>query len=314
MDVFGKHWQDESWHEVLRLIVGMMIDVKFAGEIIDYLMALNGEAKDFINLFLAADCLGEIRNRTVIAATSATLIDRLKALTCSYDPAVDGAVSRIATIWQDDPTTLPWLKNLARSDADEFIRLDALEELVKGWKYDSEILLILKNFVLSDETTDDEVRRIAIELLVKGWKDDPNTLPWLKELIRSNVDEFIKSQAIYQLVYGWKDEPDVFLLLKNIAQSNVDPYLRLVAVDELAEGWRDNPDMPNFLGDRAVDERFDVIKHKYLWVMNPRQAALAAITRQYSDHPKTLPLLRNRAENDPDYEVRKFAVQELVKG
>jgi predicted NACHT family NTPase len=36
-EVFGKHWQDESWHEVLRLIAGM-IDVKFAGEIIEYLM------------------------------------------------------------------------------------------------------------------------------------------------------------------------------------------------------------------------------------------------------------------------------------
>jgi predicted NACHT family NTPase len=33
-EVFGKHWQDESWHEVLRLITGM-IDTSFAGEIID---------------------------------------------------------------------------------------------------------------------------------------------------------------------------------------------------------------------------------------------------------------------------------------
>ena len=38
-EVFGKHWQDESWHEVLRLIAGMLNE-KFAGEIIDYLIEL----------------------------------------------------------------------------------------------------------------------------------------------------------------------------------------------------------------------------------------------------------------------------------
>ncbi len=41
-DVFGKHWQDEKWHEVLRLIAGM-IDATFVGEIISYLMEQEGE-------------------------------------------------------------------------------------------------------------------------------------------------------------------------------------------------------------------------------------------------------------------------------
>ena len=36
-EVFGKHCQDESWHEVLRLIAGML-DAKFVGEIIEYLI------------------------------------------------------------------------------------------------------------------------------------------------------------------------------------------------------------------------------------------------------------------------------------
>ena len=55
-EVFGKHWQDESWHEVLRLIVGM-IDTSFAGEIIDYLMWQLDEAEKFTNLFIAANTI-----------------------------------------------------------------------------------------------------------------------------------------------------------------------------------------------------------------------------------------------------------------
>ncbi|MEH2161956.1 MAG: hypothetical protein V7K38_13145 [Nostoc sp.] len=41
-EVFGKHWQDETWHEVLRLFAGM-IEPKFVGEILDYLMVQDGE-------------------------------------------------------------------------------------------------------------------------------------------------------------------------------------------------------------------------------------------------------------------------------
>ena len=45
-EVFGKHWQDESWHEVLRLIV-VMIEVKFAGEIIEYLIQIRISSHDW---------------------------------------------------------------------------------------------------------------------------------------------------------------------------------------------------------------------------------------------------------------------------
>ncbi|WP_448268163.1 NACHT domain-containing protein [Nostoc sp. DSM 114159] len=62
-EVFGKHWQDESWHEVLLLIAGM-IEPKFVGEILDYLMEQDGEEEKFVNLFLAAKCLVEVRNRS----------------------------------------------------------------------------------------------------------------------------------------------------------------------------------------------------------------------------------------------------------
>ena len=35
-DVYGKHWEDQSWHEVLRLICGM-VDEKWTGEMIERL-------------------------------------------------------------------------------------------------------------------------------------------------------------------------------------------------------------------------------------------------------------------------------------
>ncbi|BAY13150.1 hypothetical protein NIES2098_63450 [Calothrix sp. NIES-2098] len=42
-EVFSKHWHDETWHEVLLLITGM-IEPKFVGGILEYLMLQDGES------------------------------------------------------------------------------------------------------------------------------------------------------------------------------------------------------------------------------------------------------------------------------
>ncbi|MEL6461260.1 MAG: NACHT domain-containing protein [Cyanobacteria bacterium J06621_15] len=76
-EVFDKHWVDESWHEVLRLIAGM-IDAKFVGKIIQHLISIDGEENNFINLFIAADCLAEVRNRKAILSIDKQLLSELK--------------------------------------------------------------------------------------------------------------------------------------------------------------------------------------------------------------------------------------------
>ncbi|MEA5606367.1 NACHT domain-containing protein, partial [Nostoc sp. UHCC 0252] len=123
-EVFGQHWEDETWHEVLRLIAGM-IDAKFVGEILDYLMVQDGEEEKFINLFLAAKCLAEVRNRSVIALVANKLLNKLKDLT-KYDlwyyysffddeetklvkEVRTQAVATVAAIWKDNSDTLYWL-------------------------------------------------------------------------------------------------------------------------------------------------------------------------------------------------------------
>lgn len=68
--------------------------------------------------------------------------------------------------------------------------------------------------------------------------------------------------------------------------------------------------MFEFLCDRAVHDPF---QRKYDWETNPRQVALQAIIQQYPEHPHTLQLLCDRAENDPDEKVREFAKKKLRK-
>ncbi len=272
-EVFGKHWQDESWHEVLRLIVGM-IDTSFAGEVIDYLMNLDGEEEKSINLFLAAECLLEVRNRNAIASTDTQLLNTLKPLIYCAGKISTLAVSAVATTWKDDPDTLPWLKLHATKDDNSDVRRTAVQELARGWKDDPDTLPLLKQRVQADD--DSDVRRTAVQELARGWKDHPDTLPLLKQRAQADDHSDVRSTAVQELARGWKDEPWVFEFLYNVALN--DPF-------ECQEDWE----------------------------TNPRQTALEIIIKQYPNYPQTLPLLQDRAENDPDEQVWEFANKKLAE-
>jgi predicted NACHT family NTPase len=303
MEVFGKHWQDESWHEVLRLIAGM-IDAKFVGEIIEYLIEQNirvdyiveqtGEEQDFNNLLLAAKCLSEVRNRLEIQQIDDVLLNHLKDLisykstSFTFRRNSDGEysliagmpvqlVSTIGMTWQDNPDILPWLKACTQSDNAEGVRWAAMQELVRRWK------------------------------------DDPDTLPILKTLAQSDEVFFVRYPAMQELAKGWKDEPEILLWVKTCAQSNEDCRVRYAAVQELAKVWKDEPWMFEFLCDRAVNDPFDYQKD-YYYQDSPRQAAIEAIVEQYPDHPQTLPLLHDHVINNRDELVRNFLLEALAKG
>ena len=237
--VFGEHWQEESWHEVLRLIAGSINEL-FTGEIIQYLMTQNGEGEKFSNLFLAAKCLDEVRNRNTIDGISGQLCAEVKELTkygnitdttsSKYDSLVyqigRQAVAAVAATWKDDPETLPWLKERARTDDD--------------WA----------------------VRSAAVQELARGWKDDPETLPWLKERARTDDNWYVRSAAVQELARGWKDDPELFELLCDVAinhpferQYDRQNNPRQVALAATIELYPDRPETLELVRDRAQNDR-----------------------------------------------------------
>jgi predicted NACHT family NTPase len=290
IEVFREHWRDESWHEVLRLMAGML-DANFTGKILEYLIGKNGAAEKFSNLFLAAQCVSEVRNRNSIDEIGCKLRDRVKELTrYSYKLNVSSisdiehnrlvkeirrqAVAAVAATWKDDPETLRWLKQRAQSDDD--------------WA----------------------VRGAAVQEIARGWKDDPETLPILKQRAQSDYDSAVRGAAVQELARGWKDDPETLPILKQLAQSDGDSDVRGAAVQELARAWKDDPELFELLCDVAINDPFD---REYNWQDNARQTALAAIIELYPDRPQTLELVRDRAQNDSDETLCKFAQKKLAE-
>lgn len=106
-EVFERHWREEAWHEVLRLICGML-DARFVGEILGVLMEQEGEAEKFGNVFLAASCLLEVRERGRIASVD----EALRATTRELEGGEELRYARVLEI----------LRDRADNDPDEKLR------------------------------------------------------------------------------------------------------------------------------------------------------------------------------------------------
>jgi predicted NACHT family NTPase len=348
-DVFGKHWRDETWHEVLRLIAGM-IEPKFVGVILDYLMAQNGKAEKFSNLFLAAKCLSDVRNRKEIAKTAQQLLNRFKDLTkydlnYYYDPDEDEeetklveetrtqAIAAVATTWKDGAATLAWLKQRATADDDKFVRRAAVEALASHYKDDAATLAWLKQRATADD--DKFVRRAAVEALASNYKDDPATLGILKERATADDDKFVRYAAVEALASNYKDDPATLGILKERATADDDSFVRYAAVEALASNYKDDPATLGILKERATEDdsavryaTVQVLAKHYkddpatkAWLKDRateddsavRRAVVEVLASKYKDDPAILGILKDRATEDDHWDVRGAAVHALAR-
>jgi len=196
-NVFERHWKDETWHEVLRLIAGMVTENQ-AEELICVLMAQDGRGHKLANLMLAAGCLSEVRNRRKLRSTDQALRQRFVDEAIVYEPPYyyesyeeeqetgptrRKAVSVFASVWRDRPA-LAWLRSAASGHGDSTVRQTVVRELARGWK------------------------------------DDPETLPWLKDRARSDENEYVREAAVQELARGWKDDPETLALIEQPADSD----------------------------------------------------------------------------------------------
>ncbi|MBD2255793.1 HEAT repeat domain-containing protein [Nostoc parmelioides] len=314
-EVFGKHWEDETWHEVLLLIAGM-IDAKFVGEIIDYLMVQDGEEKKFTNIFLAAKCLVEVRNRSVIESTSDKLLNHLKDLT-KYDlwyyyhrydhektelvrEIRTQAVTAIATTWQDDPTTKTFLQQCASDDDSSDVRWTAVEQLALAYKDDPTTKSILQQLAFDDDSSD--VRWTAVQQLALAYKDDPTTKSILQQLASDDDSSDVRWTAVQQLALAYKDDPTTKTFLQQRATADYDSDVRRTAVQQLALAYKDDPTTKTFLQQRATaDYDSDV-----------RRTAVQQLALAYKDDPTTKTFLQQCATADDSSDVRWTAVEQLA--
>ncbi|BAY67506.1 HEAT repeat domain-containing protein [Anabaena sp. FACHB-709] len=315
-EVFGKHWRDETWHEVLLLIAGM-IDAKFVGEIIDYLMVQDGEENKFINMFLAAKCLVEVRNRSLIVSISDKLLNYLKNLTkydiwYYYRPEYDSeeikfirdirtqAVREIAAAWQDSTETKTFLQQLATVNDDSDVRQKAIQEFTQAYKDDPTTQTFLQEIVTANNYSVE--RRIAIQELARTYKNNPTTKSFLQQIATVDDSWDVRMTAVQELINAYRYDPATKAFLQERATMDDDLDVRRTAAQELNQTCKDKSTTKIILQERTnADDDF------------VRIIAVQKLAQTYKDDLETKTILQKCATVDKRWEVRRIAIQELVK-
>ncbi|MEH1813375.1 MAG: HEAT repeat domain-containing protein [Nostoc sp.] len=349
-EVFGKHWQDESWHEVLLLISGM-IEPRFVGEILDYLIAQDGEEEKFVNLFLAAKCLVEVRNRSAIASTANKLVDKLKDLTkydlCYYYvPYQDEeetkliqeirtqAVATVGAIWKDNRDTLHWLKDLATAEKSGNVRRSAIQALAKNFKDDPDTRIVFQDRATIDKS--ENVQRAAIVALARNFPNHPETQTFFIDCTTTDNSD-VRCAAIRALARNFPDDPNTCTILKAHVCADKSGNVRLAATQALTRNFPNDPDTHTILQERAIGDYNSDVRRAAIEILaknfpddantgtilqdcatddknkDVRLAAIQALARNFLDDPNTGTILQDRATADKDEDVRLAAIQALVR-
>jgi HEAT repeat protein len=250
------------------------------------------------------------------------------------------AVWAIANEWQSDPNSLHLLIEISQSDPNFFVRGVTIWAIAHGWRDSEEILEFITKIIQSD--AHEEVRTYAISAFGSYRQSDPQTFSLLANLAQNDPDECVRSSAVEEihntaldsvealpllvsiarldpceLVRYWairgiiesdSQDPDILQLLVDRARSDVDDDIRATALKEISKGYRDYEGKFELLCDRAMNDPF--IKQEEDET-NPRFVALFALARQYPTRTETVEILRDRAVNDSDLEIREFATEEL---
>jgi hypothetical protein len=283
----------------LRLICGA-IDPKFAGELIEFLINLEIDTKDknvFSNLFFAADLLKEVTSRNEIVAVSEKLLSLVKRYSTYHQTYLheDGnnrefyhvrdvqgnAVNAILQTWQNHSETLTWLQNIAQ----------AKEEKLGSIRF---------------------LKYHAIVGLAENWADVPENFNILRNCTHDRV-LVVRLVAIKQLSIQWKEHPETIHILKERAKFDEHPIARVEAIQALISNQEELPELLDFFHDIILhefpfeNENLKSLKKKY----NAQKIVLEALLDHYPTHPKTIALLRDRALNDPDEQLREWAQEQL---
>lgn len=318
-EVYADHWEDRAWHEVLRLICGM-VNESFAGQLIDHLATKVNRPwpKDFgdrqpWNIALAVRCLSEVKDINTVAEPAGRLLEVVLSLfdhaekefqTADFIEAqVLPAVESVGAGWPRRELLSEWLNAWAAAERFSWILSGHWGTFVGIVGDGSEELY---RIVLAMSSNENPVQRdLALHALsqAQGWRDNPQTLQILLRSIKNDDDTFIRSIAARKLAERFVGDSRTLPLLRNLSVKDAAEDVRVAALWAIADHFGDDAATLPLLYERAKnDESPPADSNQYYGGV--RAAAINALAKYWGSHPETLPLLRERAENDPSRWLR----------
>lgn len=315
-NIFGQYWNDDAWREVLVLLASQL-PIGFAKQAITLLVELDetmSEKADFSNLFLAADCLVELPERSTIADLDRDLLKRLRSLTDKKE-LYKSRYSEI-DIQSKKPIKVKaiYIEPIRyRGISDDSKKLSSIQNfqeqsihyIAQYWKADNDTLSWLKKQVYDNQNVN--VQASAVKAIAQHWRDDFKTLIWLKERVHdphnSKTRDKVQEEALLAISQYWKDDPETLFWLKEQVRNNQNLELKEVAVWAVSQYWKDDPKTLFWLQEQARNGQSPGV----------RQAAMRVIAKYWQMDPDTLQILTERAYCDGDGFIRREALEIIAR-
>lgn len=328
-EAFGQHWEDQSWHEVLRLISGIVAE-EFTAEIITYLSeeVYNQwpAPKEFglrppWNIALAIRCLGEVKKLNLVLSSANLLLKRICTL-FDYDmmrPPSLYLFIKEHIVPQAEAIGPLWPQNELLAEI-----LREREPLKYAYIYDRQFGTFVGSIgrgseavysALMDYLKDsNETYRVLVPFaLATGWHDDASSLPILRKLANDDIHATVRYAAIYAISEHYYNDPETLPLLRDHIINDNNGLGRAAAVTGLAKHY------PNDDTYQLLCEQLEMESYKY-----PRTVLVKALGEYFSDREETLPILvklsvtdKSPGPSDPQYQsayyVREAAIEALSR-
>lgn len=339
--IFGAHWNESEWEEVLLLLIAMLHDQKTPiREVIEHLRSKKRRKEPF-TLAFAARCLGEAgdlqdpeqgklvleelaeaieqfaKSKKAFGEVALKAFATLAPLVTPSATLVQQVISRLETspfvanrmaAWQMGFAMRSRKERLAYALAalknrDESVRRGAIAALEREWPGRADIGKALTEVVRSDRQA--RVCQAALATIQRSWRADPVIL----DAISSRIDEETSYRNVIKLVYylarTWRGNEkalDLVLRLAGPPPKLRDIYQRMGVIVTV----------PQALGlgwaghPRALEFLQQLAKHS---VATVRSLAIQNIAQGWWRKPGTLEFLQLRAEQDLDPETRAKGIR-----
>ncbi len=315
-DIFLKNYQDNTWHEVLRLICGLVAP-RFAGSLIDAIVPKRKQAfKKTDALILAVQCLSEVGNLNKIRDTASRVLegilgwfehqDRHKAVEpvkkeqAFLENAVP-MVENIGTGWPGREVVIKWLPD-PKKEICSFNGTHAFGRAVKALCSDNEKtkegLITLSDIIVRKSDS-----YMAFDALARSFGKQKEIYSLLCRRAVEGEHEGIRAAALNTLAEHYVEAADTRGLLRQRAVEDDDWHVRNTALGVLAKYYTDSSDTRSLVRKQAVEDRHE----------NVRDAALRILVKHYFDAPDTYALLHQCASGDGHERVRNAAMGGLLK-
>jgi hypothetical protein len=274
LEVFRIRWSDDAWHEVLRLVCAMA-GPDLTSELVRELLRAGAEKNDWRAVFLASECVAEIRQAGRVEGLKSEIRVKLMELLEFHAPTEGYEVRDHA----DGESIL--------------VRCGALDRIVRLW-LDETTRVVLQQSARNQYW---KVRFRAVEALVKHWKTD-ETRQWLVDLTKDESGLVVQA-AVHGLAAGWRDEATRGFLLGLLET----PHLhvpRSNVIVEVSERWPQQTTW-EWLVDRSINEGEDYVAGE----------AIRELARRWHDE-RTKQWLLERITTDQRNSVRQVAAKQLV--